>query len=174
MEDKKIIKLYQQGESALTIEEKYGVHYKKVYRTLEKYGIGRRTNSEKTKNAIKQGRISNSDTQREIVKKRMLSSDNPRWKPIGSKRENGHGYMLTKTKNGWIEESRLVAEKILKRKLTKNETIHHINYIKDDNRKENLFLMLRKEHKAWHTLDNINKELKDIRPELKSNLITIS
>jgi len=172
-DEKKIVRLYQNGESALTIQKITGINYKTVYRILENNGIGRRTSSEQTINARKLGRGDYSK-QKELASKNWQGRNNPRWKKIGSKRDNGHGYILIKTKSGWVEESRLIAEKILKRKLTKDETIHHINGIKNDNRLKNLFLMLRKEHKAWHTLDNLNKELKDIRPELKSNLITIS
>ena len=51
----------------------------------------------------------------------------------------------------YVLEHRLVAEKILGRYLTKLETVHHINEIRNDNRPKNLFLFLSKiHHNKYH------------------------
>lgn len=50
-----------------------------------------------------------------------------------------------------VKEHRLVVEKFIKRKLKKEEEVHHINGIKSDNRIDNLMLFkTKKEHISFH------------------------
>jgi len=56
------------------------------------------------------------------------------------------------SKQGYILEHRLIIEKNIDRLLKKDEHIHHINGIKDDNRIENLMLFSsNREHKIYET-----------------------
>jgi len=49
---------------------------------------------------------------------------------------------------GWVYEHRWLVEQDLGRVLDQNETVHHINGVKDDNRLENLIVMGAREHAA--------------------------
>ena len=72
------------------------------------------------------------------------------WKG-GKCRVGGYVYIKSynhphKNSGKYVAEHRLVMEKKLGRYLTPNEEVHHINQIKNDNRIENLELVIKKAH----------------------------
>lgn len=70
-----------------------------------------------------------------------------------------HRILLGKDENGkkiFIDEHRLIMELYIKRKLKRNEIVHHINKDKSDNRIENLTIMTLSEHSKLH---NLNRKL---------------
>lgn len=81
---------------------------------------------------------------------------NPNWKG-GNKRNTGDYIMIYKPNHpnadchGYILEHRLVMAEFLGRPLRPEEVVHHINGIRDDNRKENLMsFSSHKEHMIFH------------------------
>lgn len=61
-----------------------------------------------------------------------------------------NGYRCIKSGGKYVKEHRLIMEKFLDRKLNENETIHHINHDRTDNRLENLEVLSRSDHSHLH------------------------
>lgn len=77
------------------------------------------------------------------------------WKGGRKKNKKGHVLVLRKghpmaDKMGYVMEHRLIMSEHLGRLLEKDEVVHHINGIKDDNRIENLCVMSNAEHTRLH------------------------
>lgn len=80
------------------------------------------------------------------------------WK--GGKKLSKRGYVFILKKgypttdvNGYIFEHRYIMCEFLERILGRNEIVHHINGIKNDNRIENLMVMSNGEHTTMHHKD---------------------
>ena len=61
----------------------------------------------------------------------------------------GNEYVVIKFQGKLTYEHRVVMENFIKRKLKKNEVVHHINGNKKDNRIENLIIMKLKKHNCF-------------------------
>ena len=76
----------------------------------------------------------------------------------GENKESSDGYRWIYTmdherstvKNRWIAEHRLIAEWAAGRKIDSDEVVHHKNFVKSDNRPENLQIMTAEAHKNYH------------------------
>ncbi len=115
----------------------------------------------------------------------------PSWK--GGKTKNNNGYISVwlsednffysmAGKGGRVMEHRLVMAQHLGRNLHRWEVVHHRNGIRDDNRIENLQLLMDVGHiqlsrlettltKQQQEIDNLKKEIRLLRWQLKQNLI---
>lgn len=75
-----------------------------------------------------------------------------------TKLKNGYVYVYcpdhkySETKNGWILQHRKVVEDFIKKKLSSNACIHHLDEHKKNNDIKNLMIFKSsKEHASWHT-----------------------
>lgn len=98
-------------------------------------------------------------------KEQMMGEKNPRWKG-GEAKMLGYVFLFRPDHPyandvGYVKRSRLVMEAHLNRYLKPEETIHHINEIRDDDRIENLRLCsCNSEHmKIGHTKASKRKQL---------------
>jgi hypothetical protein len=108
-----------------------------------------------------------SDVKRTAGKKR-IGELNYGWK--GGKIKLARGYVGIKkighplaNNNGYVPEHRLVMEQKIGRPLLPNETVHHKNGIKDDNREDNLELWTNDHGYGSRIEDKINYALEIIK-----------
>ncbi len=165
VDELKICKEYNKGESTLTLGKIYKISYETVNRILLRNGYKLRTHRDKVLNANLNGRSSNTKRQRLVVSKKWRGKKNPRWS--GGWYVDKYNYKwIHDDKDRWRKEHRVVVERILGRDLERYETIHHINEDKQDNRPRNLYYFPNDSlHKRHHGLKN--------KPKLQSNLALI-
>ena len=92
---------------------------------------------------------------------------NNKWKGGKTKRQ-GYVYILDERKNEkagisrYTAEHTLVAEEKYGRKVDKNELVHHLNGVRDDNRPENLIIINRKGHETWTYVRSLQKRIREL------------
>lgn len=89
------------------------------------------------------------------------------------KKINEAGYVLIKIGSKWVLEHVFVVETFLNRKLTNEEIVHHINFIKTDNRIENLCLFTKSQHSHFHRQIKQFSYTTPRRLEIFNNLIQV-
>ena len=92
-------------------------------------------------------------------------------KPSGAKRQDKQGYVSVKIGRQWRREHHVVMEQKLGRPLEKNERVHHINGIRNDNRPENLELWQDAHPPGVRKLDAIKDAIEKLLPNEKEELL---
>lgn len=163
------------GKPMHEIAKELGVAVGTVYNYLKNYGIKTRNRSEAFESLKIRGweypdsakkKISNSRKGKkhsEETKRRL--SEVKKIGGIGYKKKRSDGYIYIyfpdhpkSTKDGYIMEHDLIMECLIGRHLRDDEVVHHVNKIRDDNRKENLQLMTKSEHASLHLKERWNKK----------------
>lgn len=100
--------------------------------------------------------------------------NSPNWKG-GRIKKNGYIFIYMPGHPRAIDNGRYVAEHILVieknagRHVAKNEIVHHLNGIKDDNRFENLVVTTSSKHIGYHNSIRIWKEESKEKHRVKAN-----
>jgi len=103
--------------------------------------------------------------------KHLIREKSPTWK--GGRYHTTDGYIKVyafehpNNVTGYVWEHRLVMEKKLGRYLTKDEIVHHLNGIKDDNREENLLVTTRKRHENGTLVKLYTERIRELESIVK-------
>lgn len=108
-------------------------------------------NCGKLYNADKDWRQSKMFCGRPCLQEHYRKNGGPTSKPVGSRYKDDQGYWIIKIgiKN-WRSEHVVIAEKMIGRRLLRNEIVHHRNGDKADNREDNLQVVTKSIHARMH------------------------
>lgn len=125
---------HKRGLRCYEIAEAYDCHASAVKRLARKWGLAKG---------------------RGASKRQPSGPANHLWK--GGRRKDDQGYVMLRRphhpmaqSNGYVYEHRLVMSEHLGRTLEKDEQVHHINGLRDDNRPENLVVIKGGKHQQLH------------------------
>lgn len=139
------------------IAKNLGVPYSRAYTAVKRFGIKipMRNGYIFTEESRKAKSIAQKAAYKKKYPEGRFGDSSPRWQGGRHKQKSGYvivyapGHPRSGRYNRTFEHI-VVAEKTIGRYLTKDEVVHHLNGDKQDNRPENLEVLLRKDHVHAH------------------------
>lgn len=175
-QEQEICRIYRTGTKTLHLAEQYNCNASTIRNILHAHNVplrqgreltraGRQRISQAAKQQWVNGKVPpmlgkrHSQETKDKISAAQLGNKNYNWKGGRKRVKKGNQYYIyrlvpnhpsvkNKTTN-YIAEHRLVMEKYLGRILKPWEEVHHRNGIKDDNRLENLELVVHTNHHGW-------------------------
>lgn len=144
-----------------------------IYNKLKKFGIPTREahqgmKGKKTSDETKL-KLSIALTGRKMSKETVEKmAEAHRLKGAGHTKKRHDGYVQVyypkhhrSNKSGYVMEHILIMEEHIGRHLNPDEVVHHINFVRNDNRIENLKIMTKTEHMSFHSSERWKAKRKE-------------
>lgn len=145
------------------LSEKYGVSAGKMYYALRDSGCEFSRKWRKPMSAERRAEMSRthkgrklSEEQRRKIGERNSCNYNG-LNGYGHTKRHNRGYVLAYAPkhpnahaDGYVMLHTILVERVIGRYLNREEVVHHVNHVRDDNRIENLLLMDKHEHMSMH------------------------
>jgi hypothetical protein len=135
--------MYDSGMTGEEIGARMGIHPANVLTALRKSGAKMR---------------------RRVDYGGLHGAENPSWKG-GQHISNGY-VMVSVGKKRYRHEHRIVMEQFLGRSLKRDEIVHHMNGIRDDNRPENLAVTTLKDHEHHTYVKCLQGRIRELEHQL--------
>lgn len=75
--------------------------------------------------------------------------------------------------HGFVLQHRLVVEAEIERYLEREEIIHHLNGVRDDNRLQNLMIVKARSHTNWTYVKGLQRRIRDLEAQLAQRLLPL-